>query len=116
MALIPNIDYPTQIVAGPLTIVDGQISPAILFTLPTGSSPNIIIEYSIVRGTLTEVGNIQCSTNGSVISLSQDDTGTNLTGVTLTPGISGPNLQVLYTSTAIGQAGQLWYSIRNITN
>lgn len=116
MALLPNIDYLTEIVIGPLTITDNQISPAVLFTLPTSSSPNIIVEYSIIKGTLTEVGSFQVSTNGSVISLSQDDTGTNLTGVTISPVISGPNLQVRYTSTMTGSSGQFWYTIRNITN
>jgi hypothetical protein len=116
MALIPNVDYPTLIVIGPLSITDGQFSPAVLFSLPISSSPNIIVEYSILRGTITEVGEIQVSANSSVISISQSDTGTNLSGVTLNAVISGSNLQVQYTSTSTGQSAQFWYSIRNITN
>lgn len=116
MALIPGIDYPVQIVIGPLTINDNQMVQSVLFSLPISSSPNIVVEYSIIRGAITEVGRIMVSTNGSAISLSDDNTGTNNTGVFISSSISGSNLQVQYLSSSLGYGGQFWYTIRNITN
>jgi hypothetical protein len=116
MALLPNINYPTQIIAGPITINDNQVTPSVLFSLAIGTSPNIIVEYSIIRGTVSEIGRIMVSTNGANISLSNDNTGTNLTGVLLSPAISGPNLEVQYISSHISQSGRFWYSVRNIKN
>lgn len=111
MSLIPGINYAiTANMVGPLAISNNQVSPAILFSYPWASAPNVVIEYSIVRGAINEAGRIYVSTNGTVVSVANDKANTSDTGVTFSFAISGSNIEAQYTSTNIGTSAQLWYN------
>jgi hypothetical protein len=114
MPLFPGVDYLTQLVLGPLTVNDNQASPTTLFIL--GAPINAVIEFSVVRGTITAIGRFLLSTNGTIISLEQDGTSAALTGIAFSAALSGGSAQIQYTSTSTGQPAQFYYTTRNITS
>ena len=101
-----------SILSSPLTILDNQSSPAVLFSFPASESYSVL-EYSIVRDGIYRVGRLLIATDGSTISTESDDfveTGTS--GVLFSTTVVGSNLVVSYTSTATGFNGTFKYSSR----
>lgn len=110
---IAGIDYPiTNSVAGPLVINTNQISPAVLFSYLWANAQNVIIEFSIIRGSITEVGRMMISTDGSSVSFSTDRTEKQDTGISFFPVLSGPSIEIQYNSDNSGGNANFWYSTR----
>lgn len=97
---------------GPLTINDNQVAALALFNYPVSAYNFTIVEYSIKRGTDYRVGRLLIPNSGIIVSISDDNVDTGATGVVLSAALNAGNVEVKYTSTPTGQAGQFKYSIR----
>jgi len=84
-----------------------------IFSVAWAGSEHIIVDFSVVRGTLRETGTMRVVTDGSLVEVSTDSSYVNgNSGVTFSGAIVGPNLVLSATATSTGTAAQVKYSIR----
>lgn len=113
MPKLPGLDYPvSNPLSSDITLNNDQGTLFTLFTLDTNTVKAAVIEYSIIRGTTTEVGRIFIASDGTTLSFEQDKANNVDTGVSLFGSLSGSDVLVRYLSTNTGQAGTFRYSIR----
>lgn len=94
------------------TLLDNQSSPATLFTLPA-SYNFAIIEYSIVRNGAYRTGQWILVNNGTIALITDSGVSTADPGVTSwSASISGPNVQIMYTTASTGFNGTVHYNVR----
>lgn len=96
--IIVSADTPV----GPFTLLDAQGSPTNIITYATASYSYVQLQYGITRNGVTRTGRLMVSNNGTLVSYSDDDVDLSDLGITLSASISGPSLQIQYTSTATG--------------
>lgn len=99
------------VLSSPLTILDNQPSYTNLFTMST-TYPYVIVEYSLVKESFARVGQFLIAYDGTNVVLNDAFTETGTTGVDFQAIISGPNIQVQYTSTDGAANGTFKYSWR----
>src|SRR5271166_1746955 len=115
MPLLPGLDYQlTNPIVGPIAINNNQGTPMVLVGYPWAFAQNVVFEYSLVRGMITEVSRILVSTNGTTISWSNDATNQAGTGVTFMVMLSGANVEIQYMSDNSGSSGNFWYTQRTL--
>ena len=99
-----------DILKGPLTLLDNQLSPISLASWPLISVNYVQLQYSLTRDNLTTTGHILITTNGSTTSISNDEVELldNL-GVTFSSTIVGSSLNLNYTTTSTGFSATFKY-------
>lgn len=113
MPKLPFIDYQVQNpLSSDITLNNDQMSPATIFTLDSTTVKSAIVEYSIIRGSTTEVGRIFITTDGISLSFEVDKTNNVDTGILLTGSLSGSNINAQYISNNTGQSATFRYSQR----
>lgn len=73
---------------------------------------NVIITYSLIRGTNKEIGQIYITHNGTTVSTVVTGTTVGAPGVTFAAILDAGNLEVSYTSDNSGPTGTLKYSVK----
>ena len=98
---------------GPYTINDNVSSPTTLVTIGQISNANFNqLQYSINRGGIEQTGRLLIVTNGSAVSLTDDNASVpSSTGVSFFATISGSTIVLQYTSTSTGLTGAFKYYI-----
>jgi hypothetical protein len=92
------------------TLADNTTNGTV-FSVAEAGSQNIMVTYSIIRGSAKEIGTIPITTNGSTVAISDTGSQTTPTGVTFSAVISSGNLVLQYTTTSTGTAGTMSYYI-----
>lgn len=87
-------------------------STGTIFSTAVYGSENIVVDYSITRDSSKETGQIFITSDGTNVSLSQNNSYLGDVGIAISAQISGSNLLVLYTSTSTGFNAQIKYSIK----
>jgi hypothetical protein len=82
-----------------------------IFSVAYAGSQNIMVNYSIIRNGVKEIGIIPVTTDGTTVAISSASSSTANTGVSFSGVISGPNLILQYTTTSTGQSGTMSYYI-----
>ncbi len=84
-----------------------------IFSLAWAGSEHIIVDFSVVRGTLRETGTMHVVTDGSAVEVATDSSYINgNSGVTFSGAIVSSNLVLSATTTNTGTAAQVKFSIR----
>lgn len=96
---------------GPVTLLNNQVSPQTAFTYAL-SNKFAVVEYSVLRNTSTSVGRLLITTNGSSVSISDDNVSVGTPGITFSAIISGPNIVIQYVSTNVGFNADFKYTFR----
>lgn len=87
-----------------------------LFSFSYAGSENIIMDYSIIRGTTKEVGSAFITTDGTDVTVTPVGTALSDCGVSFSGIISGSDLHLKYTSDNSGLTGTISYFIRRWSN
>lgn len=98
-----------------IILADNQIAPVAAITYATANFRYAVIEYSIDRGSLQRIGTLKLMNDASTVTLQDEKMETLPTGITFTAVVSGPNVEIQYTSTSTGQTGSLKFSMRSWT-
>ena len=113
MPIFPFVNYAVQNpLSSDITLNNDQNTFLNIFTLDSTTVKSAVVEYSIVRGSTTEVGRLFIATDGITISMEQDKANNVDTGITLYGSLSGTIIQVQYLSTNTGQTATFRYSQR----
>lgn len=99
------------ILSGSISLTDNIAIPTTLFTYDKVFQ-FAIIEYSITRNSFSRVGRLLVANDGTLTSESDDFVETGPTLASFTSNISGPNVQVLFTTANTGNNGVFKYSMR----
>jgi len=91
---------------------DNQASAANIATWAHAAFNAIIVEYSLKRGTLFEIGQLLIVTDGTSASLAHSYATVGAVGVTFSVDVSGTDLRLRYTSTNTGTAPSMKYRVR----
>lgn len=90
------------------TLADATTNGTV-FSVAYAGSQNIIVNYSIIRNGLKEIGTLPITTDGTNVAISDTASQTASTGVTFSGVISGSDLVLRYTTTSTGSAGTMSY-------
>jgi len=95
-------------------LANNQVAQATWASFAWLGSENMIVDYSILRGTAKETGTIIITTDGTNVGLATANVNTNAVnaGITFFGVISGSNINLNYTSTNTGSAGQIKFVLR----
>jgi hypothetical protein len=107
-----GLDYMEQSSLNTIAIANN--TTADIFLINYAGSENMVIEYSIKRGTVKETGRVLVTTDGTAIGISYDSTNLGASGVTFTADVNTPsagNLRLRYTSDN-GTTGIMKYTVR----
>lgn len=107
-------DYFEQSSIKTSTLVDN--STANLITVSYPGSENMIIDYSIIRGTLKETGQLFVTTNGTDATVTRQNTFIGDVGVEFSASISVGDLEIAYTTTSTGTNATMKYSVKRWSN
>lgn len=80
-----------------------------VFSVAYVGSENILVNYSIVRGSAKEIGTLPITTNGTLVGISGTGSDIPSVGVLFNAVISGPDLVLRYTTTSTGTSGTMQY-------
>lgn len=87
-------------------------STGTIFSTAVYGSENLIVDYSILRGSTKETGQLFITSDGTNVSVSRHNSYIGDPGITITTQIVTGTLQVLYTSTSTGSNAQIKYSVK----
>jgi hypothetical protein len=110
MPMLPFIDYQVPALSGTFTLNNDQLSPATIVSYNTVSIKSLTLDYSIIRGSTTEVGRIMIATDGSTLNFEVDKANNSDTGVALMGSLSMGNILVQYISNNTGQSAAFRYT------
>lgn len=113
--LFNGTDYLEQGSVTTSTLVDATTNGTV-FTVTYAGSENMIIDFSLVRGTARETGTMYITTDGTNVSLAMDSAYINTSGVSFSGSISAGNFNLLYTTTATGNNATLKSMVRRWSN
>lgn len=82
-----------------------------IFTVAYAGSENIIVNYSLIRGSLKETGQLMLTTDGTSVALTRTSAYLGSTGVTFTSQISGSDILLDYATTNLGSSATLKYFV-----
>lgn len=95
-----------------ISLVDNTAVPTTAFSYSASTYNFAVVEYSLTRSTAKQVGRMLIVNDAASVSLHNDFSNLNDTGVTFSATISAGNVLVQYTTTNTGFNGFLKYSIR----
>lgn len=107
-----GVDYWEQSALVTSTLADNTTNGTV-FSVNFAGSENMIVDYSIVRGSLKETASLYITTDGTNVSVT--DGGANLngpSGISFDGIISGSLIVLRYTTTSTGTAASMKYSIK----
>lgn len=108
-----GVDYWEQSSLNTVTLADNQVAPADVFSIVAAGSQNLIVDFSVKRGTTKETGTVTMTTDGTTVGIATTNVDLGVTaGITFTADISGANVRLRYTSTSTGSAGQMKFIMR----
>jgi hypothetical protein len=84
---------------GPLTLLDAQASPVTIISYNTAVVKYIQLHYGLVRNGTYVTGEILITTDGTIVSISNDEVETGNLGVVFSATMAGAILNVQYTTT-----------------
>jgi hypothetical protein len=82
-----------------------------VFTVEVAGSENMVIDYSILRGSVKETGTIHVTSDGLAATATTNGTYIGVSGVTFSADVSAGDLRLRYTTTA-GAAATMKYFVR----
>ncbi len=83
-----------------------------VFSVAFVGSENMIMDYSILRGTSKETGTLHITTDGSSVEVAGGSAYIGVSGVSFSGVISGADLILYYTTDSAGSDGVLKYIVR----
>jgi len=95
-----------------VALANNQSSPADIFSVGAVGSENMIIDYSIIRGTAKETGQIYIVNDGTSVQKSETYTRINNPAVALSADINAGNVRLRYTSDNSGSTGVFKFSVK----
>lgn len=95
-----------------ISLVDNTAAPTTAFSYDAATYNYAIVEYSLTRNTAKQVGRMLIVNDASTVSIHNDFSNLNDTGVTFSATVSAGNVLVQYTTTNTGFNAFLKYSIR----
>ena len=107
-----GVDYWEQSSLNSTTINNNQSSPADVFSIAYLNSENIIVDYSIIRGTAKETGQLYIVTDGLSAQKSESFSRIGAPAVAFTVDISGSDVRLRYTSDNSGSSGVMKWSVK----
>lgn len=94
------------------SILDNQASPQTILTLSATTNKFIIAEYSLIRGSDTQIGTLLITTNGVSAQIVDNNINTASVGVTFSVALSAGNIIIKYITTSTGSNATMKYSLR----
>lgn len=82
-----------------------------IFTVAYAGSENIVVNYSLIRGSLKETGQLMLTTDGTSVAITRTSAYLGSTGVTFTAQISGSDLLLDYATTNLGSSATMKYHV-----
>lgn len=107
-----GVDYWEQSSLNTVALANNQVAPANVFSVAASGSENLVIDYSVLRGTSKDTGTMVISHNGTTVSYATYGANISDTGVSLLADLSSGNLRLRYTSTNTGVAPSIKYSVK----
>lgn len=104
-------DYFEQSSINTSTLVDNTTNGTI-FSVAFSGSENILVDYSIIRSGVKEIGTIDLTTDGATVAISVQGAALAATGVSFSSVISGSDIVLQYTTTSTGSDATMKYNIR----
>jgi hypothetical protein len=98
--------------SAPVVLSDGTSSPTSAFQYNATNYRFAIIEFSVSRDGVYQVGRMLVTNDGTNASISIDSTSTGNPGITFMAGVVSGMVQIQYLSTTTGLDAQLKYSMR----
>lgn len=95
-----------------ITLNDNQVAPATVISFMSTTYSFSEITYSIVRNGILREGTLIVMNDASLVDLSDEYRETDLSGVTFSAAIVGPNVNINYTTTNTGFTGTLKVSVK----
>lgn len=95
-----------------ISLVDNTSTPTTAFSYDAATYNYAIVEYSLTRNMAKQVGRMLIVNDTSTVSINNDFSNLNDTGITFSATVSAGNVLVQYTTTNTGFNGFLKYSIR----
>lgn len=83
-----------------------------IFSVAITGSENMIIDFSLIRGTAKETGTLQLTSDGTNVALDSSSAYLGTSGITFSATIVSGTLHVSYTSTNTGVTGSIKYSVK----
>lgn len=83
-----------------------------IFTIGATGSENVIVDYSILRSGIKEVGTLLVTHDGTNASYANSSTGLGATGVSFSADINAGNLRVRYTTTAASASATFKFTVK----
>lgn len=108
--LIGSIEFSQKLT---FTIADNQSSAATIFSWVAASYNMLVVEYVVVKNSVTEYGTLHMASQSTTADMTQTmgSIGTGLSGVVFDCSQSAGNNSLTYTSTSTGSAGSMTYRI-----
>jgi len=99
-----------------IPLIDNTVVPTSIASFDTTNYKSAVLEYSIVRAATVRTGRIFMSSDGLILSFTDDFTDNNPTGITLSGSLSGSVMSVDYISTSTGIDASFRYMVRKLTS
>ncbi len=109
-----GVDYWEVSAIKTATLVDNASGN--VFTTAYANSENMIVEYSLLRGTTKEVGTLHITTDGTSVAVTTSGAYIGSNGVSFTGDISGSDLRLRYTTSASGDSATMKYYVKRWSN
>jgi len=87
-------------------------SSGTIFSVDYTGSENILVDYSLSRGGLKEVGTLWITNDHTSAYVGLGGTSSGTLGVSFTAAISGSNVQLNYTTTSTGSSASMKYTVK----
>lgn len=87
-------------------------SSGTVFQVNYSGSENIIVNYSLLRGSIKETGQLLITTNGVSATVSRATSYIGDSGIAFTAALSGSDIQLNYTATNLGSNATMKYFIQ----
>lgn len=104
-------DYFEQDALATSTLTDNTVNGTV-FSVGFSGSENILVDYSMIRGTSKETGTLAITTDNTNVAVSTQGAATADLGVLFNGIISGGDLILRYTTTSTGSDVTMKYSLR----
>lgn len=104
-------DYSQQDAIVTSTLTDNTAAGTI-FSVAYAGSENMIIEYSLKRGSVKEAGTLAVTTDGTDVAISSNSSATQDMGVSFSGSISGSDILIQYTTTSTGSDATMKYVVK----
>jgi hypothetical protein len=87
-----------------------------VFSVGFTGSENIVVEYSLARGSMKETGQIYITTNGTTAELANVAANIGATEVDFSAAINGSDLELNFETSALGTAATMKYFLKRWSN